>query len=140
MELGLLNVIKRKKLSYFGHEMGKEGDCLEKEIMQLRHYTGCKKTRKTKDAMDGQNGRMDLQMPFEDGRRPIELDEKQKKSGVDFFMKRPTLGSRMDEDKTRPEYNYDNLYGAVTRPYRYKGASQATKQAKPERTRRTGKF
>ena len=22
--------------------------------------------------------------------------------------------------------NYDNLYGAVTRPYRYKGASQAT--------------
>ena len=27
--------------------------------------------------------------------------------------------------------NYDNLYGAVTRPYRYKGASQATKQSKP---------
>ena len=27
--------------------------------------------------------------------------------------------------------NYDNLYGAVTRPYRYKGASQATKQGKP---------
>ena len=23
-------------------------------------------------------------------------------------------------------YYYDNLYGAVTRPYRYKGASQAT--------------
>jgi len=27
--------------------------------------------------------------------------------------------------------NYDNLYGTVTRPYRYKGASQATKQGKP---------
>jgi len=27
--------------------------------------------------------------------------------------------------------NYDNLYGAVTRPYRYKDASQATKQGKP---------
>src|SRR6218665_889361 len=27
--------------------------------------------------------------------------------------------------------NYDNLYGAVTRPYCYKGASQATKQDKP---------
>ena len=26
--------------------------------------------------------------------------------------------------------NYDNLYGAVTRPYHYKGASQATKQSK----------
>ena len=33
--------------------------------------------------------------------------------------------------------NYDNLYGAVTRPYRYKGASQATKQGNPYRT---GKF
>jgi len=32
---------------------------------------------------------------------------------------------------------YDNLDGAVTRPYRYKGASQATKQSKPYRT---GKF
>ena len=27
--------------------------------------------------------------------------------------------------------NNDNLYGAVTRPYRYKGASQATRQDKP---------
>src|SRR6218665_105864 len=30
--------------------------------------------------------------------------------------------------------NYDNLYGAVTRPYRYKGASQATKQARLDST------
>src|SRR6218665_3981224 len=34
MERGLLNIIKRRKLPYFGHEMRKEGDCLEKEIMQ----------------------------------------------------------------------------------------------------------
>jgi len=27
--------------------------------------------------------------------------------------------------------NYDNLYGAITRPYHYKGASQATKWGKP---------
>jgi len=27
--------------------------------------------------------------------------------------------------------NYDNLYGAVTRPYRYKGASQATTLGRP---------
>ena len=33
MERGLLNIIKRRKLSYFGHVMRK-GDCLEKEIMQ----------------------------------------------------------------------------------------------------------
>src|SRR6218665_2239350 len=34
MEGGLLSIIKRRKLSYFGHVMRKEGDCLEKEIMQ----------------------------------------------------------------------------------------------------------
>ena len=34
MELDLLNLIKRRKLSYFGHVMTKEGDCLEKEIRQ----------------------------------------------------------------------------------------------------------
>jgi len=33
MERGLLNIIKRRKLSYFGHVMRK-GDGLEKEIMQ----------------------------------------------------------------------------------------------------------
>jgi len=27
--------------------------------------------------------------------------------------------------------NYDNLYGAIMWPYRYKGASQATKWSKP---------
>ena len=27
--------------------------------------------------------------------------------------------------------NYDNLYGAVMRPYRYKGALQATTMCKP---------
>src|SRR6218665_2853944 len=34
MERGLLNISKRTKLSYFGHMMSKEEDCLEKEIMQ----------------------------------------------------------------------------------------------------------
>ena len=33
-EQDLLNLIKRKKLSYFGRVMRKEGDCLEKETMQ----------------------------------------------------------------------------------------------------------
>ena len=27
--------------------------------------------------------------------------------------------------------NYDNLYGAVTQPYRYKDASQSTELGKP---------
>src|SRR6218665_500884 len=34
MEREPLTMIKRRKLSYFGHVMRKEGDCLEKEIMQ----------------------------------------------------------------------------------------------------------
>ena len=36
-----------------------------------------------------------------------------------------------DHDSVNNNNNYDNLYGAVTWPYRYKGASQATKQGKP---------
>ena len=46
--------------------MRKEGDYLEKEIMQ---DTGSKKTSQTKDAMDGQHGRMDRNAV----RRPIGL-------------------------------------------------------------------
>src|SRR6218665_1296162 len=34
VERDLLNLIKRRKLSYSDHVMRKEGDCLEKEIMQ----------------------------------------------------------------------------------------------------------
>src|SRR6218665_1259176 len=49
-----LNIIKRRKLSYFGHVMRKEG-----ERNPAGHYAGSKKTRKTKNAMDGQHGRMD---------------------------------------------------------------------------------
>src|SRR6218665_2703621 len=38
---------------------------LSGERNHARHYTGSKKTRQTKDAMDGQHGRMN-RMPFED--------------------------------------------------------------------------
>jgi len=34
VERNLLESIKRRKMSYFGHIMRKQGDCLEKEIMQ----------------------------------------------------------------------------------------------------------
>src|ERR1700733_12662109 len=34
VERSLLEDIKRRKMSYFGHLMRKHGDCLEKEIMQ----------------------------------------------------------------------------------------------------------
>ena len=33
-ERSLLNQIKRRKLTYFGHLMRKQGNCLEKEIIQ----------------------------------------------------------------------------------------------------------
>ena len=36
-----------------------------------------------------------------------------------------------DDEVNNNNNNNDNLYGAVTRPYRYKGASQATRQDKP---------
>ena len=34
VERNLLESIKRRKMSYFGHIMRKQGECLEKEIMQ----------------------------------------------------------------------------------------------------------
>ena len=34
VERDLLNLIEWRKLSYFGHMMRKEGDCLEKQIME----------------------------------------------------------------------------------------------------------
>jgi len=57
MERDLLNLIKRRKLPYFGHVMRKEGDCLEKEIMHCT-VPGVRKARETKDAMDGRHGKM----------------------------------------------------------------------------------
>ena len=37
----------------------------------------------------------------------------------------------MDIINTKNNNNYDNLYGAVTRPYRFKGALQATTLGRP---------
>src|SRR6218665_3411838 len=63
MERGLLNIINRRKLFYFGHVMRKEGDCLEKEIMQIT--PGPRKQGKPRmrwmDNMEEWTG-----MPFED--------------------------------------------------------------------------
>ena len=56
LERDLLNLIKRRKLLYLGHVMRKEGDCLQKEVMQ--GTSGNKKARETKDAMDGRHGKM----------------------------------------------------------------------------------
>ena len=52
---GLLNIIKRRKLLWTSDEKMR----LSGERNHARHYTGSKKTRETKDAMDGQHGRMD---------------------------------------------------------------------------------
>src|SRR6218665_752390 len=49
---------------------------LSGERNHARHYTGSKKTRETKDAMDGQQGRMDWNAVL---LRPIEEDEGRKK-------------------------------------------------------------
>src|SRR6218665_1084329 len=106
MEGELLNIIKRTKLSYFGHVMRKEGDCLEKEIMQCT-TPGARKQGKPRmrwmDNMEELTG-----MPFEDQVKSSQVKSKSfnrsretEESGVDVLMKRPTLGSRMVEDKTR---------------------------------------
>jgi len=52
---------------------------------------------------------------------------------ISEFLERhlKALNLFMSTDNNNNNNNNDNLYGAVTRPYRYKGASQATKQGKP---------
>ena len=46
----LLDTVKAKKLAYYGHTTGKQGNCLETEIMQAR---------KTTHGLDGQHQDMD---------------------------------------------------------------------------------
>src|SRR6218665_1321693 len=82
MERGLLDMIKRRKLSYFGHVMRKAGDCLKKESMQGRSRM------RWMDNMEEWTG-----MPFE----------------VDLSMKRPTLDpSSRGWFKTRQRH-YDRI-------------------------------
>src|SRR6218665_267143 len=68
MERGLLNMIKRRKLSYFGHVglglMRKEGDCLEKESMQGTTPGARKQGKPRMRWMD--NMEEWTRMPFED--------------------------------------------------------------------------
>jgi len=48
----LLQATKKMKLSFYGHALGKEGSCMEKEIIQGRLlYTRLKTQRKTKDQL-----------------------------------------------------------------------------------------
>jgi|SRR6218665_471686 len=72
IERGLLNMIKRMKLSYFGHVMRKEGDCLEKKSCKTLHR---EQKKKGDQGCDGwttwKNG------PRIVVRRPIEEDERQ---------------------------------------------------------------
>jgi len=53
VERDLLNLIKRRKLSHFGHMMRTEGDSLEKEIMQGTVWRVRKQERPKMRWMDG---------------------------------------------------------------------------------------
>ena len=44
----LLDTVKARKLAYYGHTMRKQGNCLEKEIMQGT----CTQARKTTHGLD----------------------------------------------------------------------------------------
>src|SRR6218665_3156982 len=88
-------MIKRRKLSYFGHMMRQEGDCLEKEIMQGTS-PGARKQGKPRmrwmNNMEEWTG-----MQFED-RLKKTRDRKKWSRRVDEAT---TLASRMVEDKKR---------------------------------------
>ena len=117
VELDLLNLIKRI-WSYFGQVMTKEGDCLQKEIMQGT-VPGARKQRRPRtrwiDNMEkwaenynywGRQGTEGVGINYwgRQGTEGVGIDYWGRQGtegvGIDLTMKPPTLGMRMVKDKT----------------------------------------
>src|SRR6218665_987451 len=100
MERGLLNIIKRRKLSYFEHVMRKRRRFSGERSQEALQGTtpGARKQGKPRmlwmDNMEEWTG-----MPFED----LLNKTRDRKKWSTLVMKRPTLGARMVEDKTRQD-------------------------------------
>jgi len=54
----LLDTIKARKLTYYGHTMMKQGSCLEKKN-NARYNARCTQAKKTTHGLDGQHQDMD---------------------------------------------------------------------------------
>ena len=99
VERELLNMTKRRRLSYFGHVMQKEEHCLDKEIMQDTVSGAVKQRRRRMRWID--NMEKWTEMSFD----KLLRETGESGPGVDLSMKRPTLGARIVKDKTRHATN-----------------------------------
>ena len=53
----LLDIVKARKLAYYGHTMRKQGSCLEKD--NARNNARCTQARKATHGLDGQHQDVD---------------------------------------------------------------------------------
>jgi len=79
----LLDIVKARKLAYYGHTMRKQGSCLEKEIMQETMPGACRQERPRTAWMD--NIKTWTGLPVEESIRMTEI------SGESTSMVWPTL-------------------------------------------------
>ena len=90
----LLDAVKARKLTNYGHTMRKQGSCLEKEIMQGTIPGARRRGRPRTAWMD--NIKTWTGLPVEESIRMTEDRDKWRK-----YMVWPTLGSRTDKERNR---------------------------------------
>jgi len=71
----LLDTVKARKQTYYGHIMRKQGSCLEKEIMQGIMPGARRRSRKTTHGLDGHHQDVN-RTPREESLRMTEVRDK----------------------------------------------------------------
>ena len=90
----LLNIVKERKLAYYGHSMRKQGNCLEKEIIQGT-MPGARRRRRPRAAWID-NIKSWTGLSVEESIRMTEDRDKWRES---MSMVWPTLGSRKAKEQ-----------------------------------------
>ena len=93
----LLDTVKARKLAYYGHTMRKQGNCLEKEIMQGTMPGAHRRGRPRTAWID--NIKTWTGLPMEGSIRMA--DDRDSLNGESTSMMWPTLGSRTAKEQNR---------------------------------------
>jgi len=93
----LLDTVKARKLAYYGHTIRKQGNCLEKEIMQETMPSALRRERPRRAWIDNIKTWTGL---------PVEESIIMTEDGESTSMVWPTLGSRTAKEKNRTEQMY----------------------------------
>ena len=94
----LLNTVKARKLAYYGHTMRKQGNCLEKEIMQGTMPGARRRGRPRTAWIDNIKSRTGSLSKSQSEWQRTEIN------GESTSMVRPTLGSRTAKEQNRTEH------------------------------------